>query len=159
VNNKILLNNGKGEFSDKEISIPYPTTSTNTMNVFDYIMDDLNGDGLNDLINVNATEHKNWKIEVYIQQKDGQFKLEDNWIQYTINLTRGNNKNKLIYYDFNGDGLKDITYSESALNPYTNPDNDMKKKTVFIRSGNSFIEKDFFQFDSFAKDLKDQYYK
>jgi len=159
VNNKILLNNGKGEFLDKEISIPYSTTSTNTMNVFDYILDDLNGDGLNDLINVNATEHKNWKIEVYIQQKDGQFKLEDNWIQYTINLNRGNNKNKLIYYDFNGDGLKDITYSESALNPYTNPDNDMKKKTVFIRSGNSFIEKDFFQFDSFAKDLKDQYYK
>jgi hypothetical protein len=79
------------------------------MNVFDYIVDDLNGDGLNDFINVNAAEYKKWKIEVYIQQKDGQFKLKDNWIQYIINLTQGNNKNKLFYYDFNSDRLKNIT--------------------------------------------------
>jgi len=27
----------------------------------------------------------------------------------------------------------------------------MKKKTVFIRSGNKFIEADFYQFDPYAK--------
>jgi hypothetical protein len=29
----------------------------------------------------------------------------------------------------------------------------MKKKTVFIRSGNKFIETDFYQFDPYAKSI------
>ena len=155
IENKILINNGKGEFSGNEINTHYPTSSTNTMNVYDYIVDDLNGDGLNDFININATNHLNWTIEAYIQQANGSFNRELSWIEYTLSLNRTNYRNKLIYYDFDGDGKKDITYSDTGMDPYTNPNNEIKKKTVFIRTGNKFIEKDFFQFDPYAKYLFD----
>jgi hypothetical protein len=155
VQNKMLINNGKGVVYGKEINTPYPTSSTNTMNVYDYIVDDLNGDGLNDFININATNHLNWTIEAYIQQANGSFNRELSWIEYTLSLNRTNYRNKLIYYDFDGDGKKDITYSDTGMDPYTNPNNEIKKKTVFIRTGNKFIEKDFFQFDPYAKYLFD----
>jgi len=155
IQNKILINNGNGVFSGNEINVPYPTSSTNTMNVYDYIVDDLNGDGLNDFININATNHLNWTIEAYIQQTNGSFNREVSWIEYTLSLNRNNYRNKLIYYDFDGDGKKDITYSDTGMAPYTSPDNEIKKKTVFIRSGNKFIEKDFFQYDPYAKYLFD----
>jgi hypothetical protein len=155
IQNKMLINNGKGVFYGKEINTPYPTSSTNTMNVYDYIVDDLNGDGLNDFININATNHLNWTIEAYIQQANGSFNRELSWIEYTLSLNRTNYRNKLIYYDFDGDGKKDITYSDTGMDPYTNPNNEIKKKTVFIRTGNKFIEKDFFQFDPYAKYLFD----
>ena len=45
------------------------------------------------------------------------------------------------------------------MEPYTSPVNEIKNKTVFIRTGNKFVEKDFYQFDSYAKQLKDDYYK
>ena len=61
--------------------------------------------------------------------------------------------------DFDGDGKKDITYSDTGMDPYMSPTNEIKTKTVFIRSGNKFIEKDFFQFDPYAKSLKDKYFK
>ena len=155
IQNKMLINNGKGVFSGKEINTPYPTSSTNTMNVYDYIVDDLNGDGLNDFININATNHLNWTIEAYIQQANGSFNRELSWVEYTLSLNRTEYRNKLIYYDFDGDGKKDITYSDTGMAPYTSPDNEIKKKTVFIRTGNKFIEKDFFQYDPYAKYLFD----
>jgi len=155
IQNKMLINNGKGVFSGNEINTPYPTSSTNTMNVYDYIVDDLNGDGLNDFININATNHLNWTIEAYIQQANGSFNRELSWVEYTLSLNRTDFRNKLIYYDFDGDGKKDITYSDTGMAPYTSPDNEIKKKTVFIRSGNKFIEKDFFQYDAYAKYLFD----
>jgi hypothetical protein len=45
------------------------------------------------------------------------------------------------------------------MDPYTSPTNEIKNKTVFIRSGNKFIEKDYYQYDSYAKGLKEKYYK
>lgn len=158
IKNKILINNGNGTFIDK--SIPYSSNLTNAINVFDYIIDDLNKDGLSDIINISATNHKNWSIDVYIQNKNGEFDKDDNWIEYRINLNRANSnyKNRLIYYDFDGDGVKDITYNDSGLNPYTNPDNDMKKKSVFLRKGNKFVEYSFFDYDKYAKGLKEKYY-
>jgi len=159
IDNQIFLNDGKGTVLTNKFSIPYPTTSTNTMNVFDYIVDDINGDGLNDFINISATNHLDWGIDAYIQQKDGSFKRDVSWIEYASGAKRGNYRNKLIYYDFDGDGKKDITYSDTGMDPYTSPTNEIKNKTVFIRSGNKFIEKDFFQFDPYAKSLKDKYYK
>ena len=53
IENQLFLNDGKGTVLTNKITVPYPTTSTNTMNVFDYIVDDINGDGLNDFININ----------------------------------------------------------------------------------------------------------
>jgi hypothetical protein len=157
--NTILFNKGNGRFvSNGAIKIPF--TQSN-MNIFDYIVDDLNGDNLNDIITVNAVSYKKWNIEIYFQKSDGSFSIDNNTIEYTINIERPNWKNKLVYYDFDGDGKKDITYSDAGINAYTNKAiiNDIKLKSVFIRVGNKFIEKDYYQFDPYAKSLKDKYYK
>ena len=45
------------------------------------------------------------------------------------------------------------------MDPYTSPTNEIKNKTVFIRKGNKFIEEDYYQYDSYAKKLKEKYYK
>jgi len=156
IENQIFLNDGKGTVLTNKITVPYVTQG----NVFDYIVDDLNSDGLNDFINISDTQNNLvWSIDVYIQQKDGSFKRDISWIEYSSGTKKGNFRNKLIYYDFDGDGKKDITYSDTAMDPYTSPTNEIKSKTVFIRSGNKFLEKDFFQFDPYAKSLKDKYYK
>ena len=157
--NTILLNKGKGRFvSNGAIKIPFPE---NNMNVFDYIIDDLNGDNLNDIITLNAKSYKKWNIEIFIQKNDGSFIFDKNVIEYSINIERPNWKSKLVYYDFDGDGKKDITYSDAGINAYTNKSiiNDIKLKSVFIRSNDKFIEKDYYQFDPYAKSLKDKYYK
>lgn len=155
IDNQLFLNDGKGSVLTNKISIPYRENG----NVFDYIVDDINSDGLNDVISIGATNHLDWYIEAYIQQKDGSFKKDDSWIEYASGAKRGNYRNKLIYFDFDGDGKKDITYSDTGMEPYTSPTNEIKNKTVFIRSGNKFVEKDFFQFDPYAKSLKAKYYK
>ena len=41
--------------------------------------------------------------------------------------------------DANNDGIKDFSYIDSGNNP------DMNRKTVFIRRGNTFVKKDFYQ--------------
>ena len=159
IENQLFINDGKGKVLTNKITVPYPTTSTNTMNVFDYIVDDINNDGLNDFINISATNHLDWAIDAHIHQKDGSFKRDISWIEYASGTKRGNYRNKLIYFDFDGDGKKDITYSDTGMDPYTSPTNEIKNKNVFIRSGNKFIEKDFFQFDPYAKSLKVKYFK
>jgi hypothetical protein len=158
--NTILFNKGKGRFTSNDFK-KIPFKSPNGINVFDYIVDDLNSDGLNDIIMLNAESYKKWNIEIYLQKNDGSFAIDNNAIEYTINLDRPNWKNKLIYYDFDGDGKKDITYSDAGINAYTNKAiiNDIKIKSVFIRSNNKFIEKDFYQFDPYAQQLKEKYYK
>jgi hypothetical protein len=155
LDNQIYLNDNKGNVLINKISLPYQQAG----NAFDYIVDDINADGLNDLININATNHLDWGIDAFIQQKDGSFKRDASWIEYSSGAKRGNYRNKLIYYDFDGDGKKDITYSDTGMDPYTSPTNEIKNKTVFIRTGNKFVEKDFFQFDPYAYSLKVKYYK
>ncbi len=159
VKNQIFINDGKGYFKNS-INIPYSSDLVNAINSFDFIIDDLNKDGLMDIINIRAIHHKNWGIDVYIQTQSGSFNLENSWVEYSINTNRAsqNYKNRIIYFDFNGDGLKDITYNDSGLNPYTNPDNDIKKKSVFLRKGNKFVEYSFFDYDKYAKGLKEKYY-
>lgn len=155
MDNQIFINDGKGNVLSNKISVPYERDG----NVFDYLVDDLNADGLNDFINIGATNHLEWSIDAYIQQKDGSFKRDASWIEYASGVKRGNYRNKLIYYDFDGDGKKDITYSDTGMDPYTSPTNEIKNKTVFVRTGSKFVEKDFFQFDPYAKQLKEKYYK
>jgi hypothetical protein len=90
-----------------------------------------------------------WDIYAYIQQKDGSFIIDKTIFTYTINSVRqGGWKPRLVYFDFNGDGKKDISYKDAADN------GELKSKSVFIRTGNKFIETDYFQFDPYAKSIK-----
>ena len=86
-----------------------------------------------------------WDILVYIQQKDGTYVINKTIFQFSINsIRKGNWKRRLIYYDFNADGKKDISYIDDAMGF-------LNYKSVFIRTGNKFVESDFYQYDKFAK--------
>lgn len=148
--NRILINKGSGRFNNSSvIKLPkFDTASTKTISQEDYIFDDINGDGKLDIIALNEEEYKSWNIFVYLQKSSGDFELKKDWIQYTINSTRkGFWKAQLIYYDFNKDGLKDISYLDAADN------GESKYKSVFIRKGNAFVEEDFYQYDTYAKSV------
>jgi hypothetical protein len=146
---KIMINVGGGRFTDESVMVMpfYSTNSEEPVNQ-DYIMDDLNGDGLNDLIAVNSINYKTWNIFAYIQQKDGTFIIDNSMFQYTINSVRkGDWKPRLIYFDFNGDGMKDVSYLDGADN------GELKYKSVFIRTGDKFIEDKLSKYDSYANTL------
>ena len=156
---KVLYNLGGGRFNNqgtKDLPFFYSGNDMGVQNI-DYIVEDLNGDGLNDLLCLNQQVYRKtntwapWEIFVYEQEKDGSYVINKNYIMYTINSTRANGdgwKSKLVYYDYNNDGLKDIGYINSADN-----DGVMKSKSIFIRKGNKFIEEDFYQYDNFSKSL------
>ena len=158
-NSKILYNLGKGRFNSqgiKDLPFFYVGNDIGVQNI-DYIIEDLNGDRLNDLICLNQQMYRNppswapWEIFVYEQQIDGSFIINKSYFTYTINATRINGdgwKSKLVYFDYNNDGVKDISYINSADNNGV-----MKSKSVFIRNGNKFIEEDYYQYDNFAKSL------
>ena len=156
---KVLYNLGKGRFNSqgiKDLPFFYMDDKIGVQNI-DYIIEDLNSDGLNDFICLNQQVYKNpsswapWEIFVYEQQTNGSFTINKTYFTYTINATRINGdgwKTKLIYYDYNNDGIKDVSYINSADNNGV-----MKSKSVFIRKGNKFIEEDYYQYDNFAKSL------
>lgn len=156
---KVLYNLGKGKFNNssiKDLPFFYNNNEIGVQNI-DYIVEDLNGDNLNDFICINQQVNRKtntwapWELFVYEQQKDGTFAINKTYFSYTINSNRANGdgwKTKLTYYDFNGDGIKDVSYINSSDN-----DDVMRYKTVFIRKGNKFIEEDLYQYDSYAKSL------
>jgi hypothetical protein len=148
--NKVLINKGGGRFNESGIiKLPkFNSQSIKTISQEDYIIDDLNGDGRQDIIGVNQEEYKGWNIFVYLQNTIGGFDLKKDWVQYTINIPRiGNWKSQLIYRDYNQDGIKDISYLDDGDNGET------KFKSVFIRKGNQFIEEDYYKYDPYAKSI------
>lgn len=165
VNNqqRILLNKGKGRFNETGvIKLPLYSNEINSgINQFDYKVDDLNGDGRLDITAVNSVKYSQWNIVIYLQQSDGSFAIDKSFVEYNINTNaRPQYKTRLVYSDINGDGLKDLSYINSAITPYyILQNNELLTKSVFIRVGNKFVEKDYYLFDPYAKSLKDKYYK
>lgn len=174
--NKVLINQGNGKFNEKS-PIYFPMNDLKKVSEnLDYIVDDMNGDGLKDII---TSSHERFDFSqfannnkpifasgfyVYIQQKDGSYKIDNSYFQYASNyITRTNNpwgKKILQYYDYDGDGRKDISYIDAsngdetfAFNTTTMSGCRSTVKTVFIRQGNQFVEKDYFQFDPYAKSI------
>ena len=155
---RILMNGGNGKFNDNNIiELPdYKPSNKYTQGSLpqnqDYVIDDLNGDGLSDIISLNSFGTISWDIFVYIQQPDGSFV-----INYDIVKSNGSSKTewkpRLIYSDFNGDGKKDIGYIDSGFGVVKYNNSILPKKTIFIRTGSQFIEQDFFQFDPYAKSI------
>lgn len=150
---RILLNLGNGRFNSSSVlSLPY-FDDASSFGVEDAVVDDINKDGLNDIICINRNpNYRDWGFFTYVQQSNGSFIVDKSMFEYTINTSRisdFNWKPELIYFDFNGDGIKDLSYRNSADNPGF-----FNKKTVFIRTGNKFVETDFYQFDPYATSIK-----
>ena len=160
---RVLLNKGKGRFNETGvIKLPLYSNQINSgINQFDYKVDDLNGDGRLDIIAINSVKYSQWNIVIYLQQSDGSFVIDTSLVEYNLNtISRPQYKTRLVYSDINGDGLKDISYINSSITPYYMlQNNELLTKSVFIRVGNKFVEKDYYQFDPYAKSLKDKYYK
>lgn len=173
---KFLINQGNGRFnSNSPVYLPMNDLKKISENL-DYIVDDLNGDGLKDIIS-SSQEQFDFQIFnsnnsaifaneffAYIQQKDGSYKIDKSFFQYSsAYITKKNNrwgKKTLQYFDYNGDGRKDISYIDASngdevglYNNSTLSGCRSTVKTVFIREGNQFVEKDYFQFDPYAKSL------
>ncbi len=147
--NRVLINQGAGKFNKNSlITLPVFDINNPNVGIADFIVDDINEDGLNDMIAVNQVQYRGWNFAMYIQQSNKTFKVDNSIFSYNINSTRhGNWKPKILYYDFNGDGKKDLSYIDDADN------GEIKYKSVFIRSGNNFIEQDYFQYDPYAKSI------
>ena len=174
--NKVLISQGGGRFNSKSpVYLPMNNLKKISENL-DYVVDDLNGDGLKDIITSSHEQFDFSKLVnnnkpifasgfyVYIQQKDGTFKIDNTYFQYASNyITRTNNpwgKKALQYYDYDGDGRKDISYIDAsngdefgAFNVSTMSGSRSTVKTVFIRQGNQFVEKDYYLFDPYAKSI------
>ena len=160
-----MINQGAGRFNNNSvIELPDFTKPANTQiynENYDYIIDDVNGDGLNDIIALSAAPTILINFFVYLQTKNG-FVIDNNTIIYGNNNTQKNNDtdDQLFYYDYNKDGLKDIGYVDGnngaeygPWDPTTKKGNHMFLKTVFIRTGNQFIEKSLYDYDPYAKSL------
>ena len=157
--NRVLINQGKGRFNQNGI-IQLPFYLDDLSNItyravnHDYRVLDFNNDGLNDIITSSSISYDNYYFTLYLQNKDGTFSLDKT--RFKINT---NNRKKgtipgfwkawLVLYDFNGDGIKDVSYIESV-----NFNGELKAKTVFIRTGDQFIEQDFYQFDPYLNSIK-----
>lgn len=147
---KILLNQGGGVFNKNGlINLPYYSDKGENFLANDFRVDDINNDGLKDIITTGSVDYDNWSIFTYIQTSKNVFVIDTTKIKYTINTNRKSGsigmswKPWLIYYDYDGDGQKDISYIDA--HDFWN--NSLKRKTIFIRKGNNFIEEDFYKYE------------
>jgi len=155
---RILFNQGSGKFNNNNIKelpdykpeINY--SQGNRPENQDYVVDDINGDGLNDIIALNSFGTSSWDIFVYIQQPNGSYVINYDIVK-TNGTPREGWKPRLMYADYNGDGKKDIGYVDMNFGMILYKNSVLPKKTVYIRTGNQFIEQDFFQFDLYAKSI------
>lgn len=144
INQRILINQGYGRFnSNGLILLPKFPDANSTINQ-DYIVDDLNGDGLNDFIALRTIgDYQSYGISIYTQNKNGG---------YSVDSVSGINRvqkhlSRLTYFDYNKDGKKDIGYIDGADN------GQVKYKSVFIRTGDKYIEEKLSKYDSYAGGL------
>jgi hypothetical protein len=162
---RILINKGVGRFNDaNNITIPRFITNGDGG---DYMMMDLNDDGLNDFVvatggGIGGKSSYN-NIYAVIQKQPLKFEYDTTIIQFSANFDTkklGSIQSNLISYDFNNDGKLDIGFINASwgddcgfYDSITNRGNILPYKTVFIREGNKFIEKEYYQYDLFAKSL------
>ena len=158
VNPRILMNPGNGLFVNSNV-VKLPLYGRE-IELHDYMHDESNGDviaqnggGLNNIFSY-------WNIYKY-KKNNGTYTLDTTSIKFNYNTKQyDGNKGRLLYYDYNKDGIKDIGYVDASwggnngtFNPVTRQGNIMPFKTVFIKRGDLYIEEDYFQYDPYAKSL------
>ena len=154
LSSRIVYNQGNGKFDNNAITF-LPFYMESTLNN-DFRVLDFDGDGLNDIICSGSVNYDDFFFHLYIQNKDGSFTMDNTKIIYNINSQRhegspgGSWKPWLIFHDFNGDGQTDFSY----IDPHNYWNKSLTKKSVFIRTGNQFIEDDIYKYDVFLNSIK-----
>ena len=156
---RILVNQGNGRFNANGIiNLPFFNPNldpSKSVSIHDFRVTDINTDGLLDIIYSGSINYDDWFISSFVQKPGLSFELQKENFVYNINTNRktGHNgdswKPWLILFDFNKDGQKDISY----IDPHFFQNGSVLKKSVFIKSGSQFIEKDLYEFDSYLKRL------
>ena len=156
---KILINSGNGKFKKEDI-ITLPFYGRDPHENIDYIFDEQNGDIIACTgFGING-KSSYWNIFAYTKI-NGKYTLDKTKFVFTKNTKiLDGAKTKLLYYDYNKDGIKDIGYIDCSwgsegniYNSAINDGNISSFKTVFIKKGNQYIEEDYYQYDPFAKSL------
>lgn len=156
---RIIINDGSGKFkNDNVIALPSYGKEIETR---DYLFDDtdnsiiaIHGGGLQNIFS-------DWNIYTYKSIGNGKYMIDSSKIEFRFNTKKyDGDKNRLMYYDFNKDGFKDIGYIDASwgdvsgtFNSSNRQGNIMQYKTVFIREGNKYIEHSFYDYDNYAKSL------
>jgi hypothetical protein len=154
LSSRVLYNQGNGKFDNNAITF-LPFFLEGSLNN-DFRVLDFDADGLNDIICTGSVNYDDFFFHLYIQNKDGSFKLDNSKITYTINTQRHSGnfgtswKSWFIFHDFNGDGQADFSY----IDPHNYWNNSLTKKSVFIRTGNQFVEDDIYKYDVFLNSIK-----
>ena len=95
-----------------------------------------------------------WNIFIYTKV-NGEYVIDRTKIEFDPNkITKSLDgaKSILLYYDYNKDGIKDIGYVDASWGDEMGNKNIMKHKTVFIKTGDKYVERDINQYDFFFKD-------
>ena len=115
----------------------------NNFETKDYIID---GDNI---ITLGHNMNNTWSLHVY-NQKYSVFEKIDSQIYSAV---------KLIYQDYNNDGTKDIGFQESMGDiKIPKVSNSIYNKKVYIKEGNSFVKKSIYDFDNYAKEIRNKYF-
>ena len=117
-----------------------------------YIVD-IDNDGDYDIIELgHELNFTNWSLYNYKQNSINNYQVSD----IDVNV---HSASKLIYNDYNNDGIKDIGFRESMGDiKIPKASNSIYNKKVYIKEGNSFIKKSIYDFDNYAKEIRDKYF-
>lgn len=151
---RIFMNQGAGRFvADKFVNLPffYDSANPNERNRVAHLMDvqvlDLDGDELADIVGINQESYKKWNLVVYKRRADGQYVIDREAVTYGVNaLDRPQYKTSLIHTDYDGDGVKDFSYTSSGMACVN-----LNRKSVFLRKDGRLIEKPLKDVDPYAK--------
>jgi hypothetical protein len=155
---RIFLNkNNNGVFSNQDI-IKLPLNHpTDKKAIQQLILDDFNGDGKKDIFYLlNEMTGDKYEVRMYLQKDNNNFEIDKTWSDYVSYW----GPTKMMYSDINNDGKKDISLKDSYGD--TNEilsNNRIYNKKVLLRNGDRFETKNFYNYDKFAKEIIDKYYK
>jgi len=156
---KILINSGNGKFKKEDV-ITLPFYGRDSHQNIDYVIEEQTGNIIASTgFGING-KSSYWNIFVY-EKINGTYVINKNKFVFTKNTKDlDGGKPKLLYFDYNKDGVKDIGYIDCSWGSEGKVYNSSKKdgnisafKTVFIKKGNQYVEEDFYQYDLFAKDI------
>jgi uncharacterized repeat protein (TIGR02543 family) len=155
---RIFFNkNNNGVFSNQDIiklPLNHPTDKKAIQHL---IVDDFNGDGKKDIFYyLNEMTGDKYEVRMYLQKENNNFEIDKTWSDYVSYW----GATKMIYSDINNDGKKDISFKDSYGD--TNEilsNNRIYNKKALLRNGDRFETKNFYNYDKFAKEIIDKFYK